>query len=401
MRLVPGGAAVVVLLLLAGCGTDQAGSTRPAAEPSATQEPVASPTTTAVPPAPGAHVIPDHFPLLAGLPVDAPVEGPDHGPRGPSRTLDPLVPGACDHDVAVPSHVDLLRGTWSNVEDFRERQLVTFADRTAASAYAREVVETFRACPEEMWDDHLGTRSLVVRSDLAPHAWAVTRWSTYDGSPMPGLSTWHVLRVGRHVLLAMTSNEGGAGSDPDADGAHQRGEDAAALVEVVRATGALDNAAERPWFGPGGYGDVRLGMTVEELEEVPNVRIDDTTAGCRPFEAETSYAGLERGVSGIIEGGHVTSLTLLAPSSTPEGVGPGSLYDAVLAAYPGATGDHDLLTVDPPGHPDRSYRFELGPDGLASLDPGHSRPALRGLEMPSRRQFARELAPTRRRIRGS
>ena len=314
MKLVPGGLAVVVLVLLAGCGSDQVRSPQGA-----------TPTTASVTPAPGAHVIPAGFPLLAGLPLDSPVEGPDYGTRGPGRDLDPLVPGACDHDVALPPHVDLLRGGWSNVEDFRGRQLVTFADRASAAAYAREVVETFRDCPEDKWDDHLGTpRSSRARTWA--RAWAVSRQSTYDGSPMPGHSTWHVVLVDRHVLLSTTSDEGGPGADRDA----------AALAEVVRAMGVLGNTAARPWFGPDGYGEVRLGMTVEELQELPHLRVDASTADCRSFGVETAYAGLEPGVSGILEGGHVTSLALRAPSSTPEGIGPGASYDAVLAAYPGA-----------------------------------------------------------------
>jgi hypothetical protein len=246
MRTVLGGAAVVSLLV--GCGPEPAA----APEPTPTVRPTSSATPTTSPPPGTAHRIPDDFPLLAGLPVDAAVEGPDFGPLGPSRVLNPLVPSACGHRVEVPTHVDLLRAAWNNAEDNRERQLVTFETEPAAAAYADALLDLYRLCPTDRLSPDDLLRSVVVESDLSRHAGAISVLATYLGSPRPGLETLHVVRIGHHVLLAVTSNEGGAGTDPDAQAAAQRADDAAALEEVVAAMGVLDNAPDRPGSGPRG-----------------------------------------------------------------------------------------------------------------------------------------------------
>lgn len=363
---------VVAVLALGGCGGDPAAD--PVPPPAHTREPAPTPDADdparplrnrppTVRPSNAAHRIPDAFPLLAGLP---PVDG-DGSTWGPSRVLAPLVPSACGRRVPVPQHVDLLRGAWNEPEDSRERQLVSFRTDRAAAAYADALLDLYRACPEDRIRGGDRLRSMVVDSDLSRHAGAVSVLATHGGAPRPGLETLHVVRLGQHVLLALTYGEGGAGPDPEAEAAAHRSADAAALAEVVDSMGTLDNAGDRPWFGPRGYGDVRLGMSRERLEALPHARVD-RPARCATFRVRVTDAGIEPGVSGIVERGRgVTSMALAAPSSTPEGVGVGAAYRDVLLAYPRAEGDRQLLTVDVPRHPDRYYRFELGPDGVASL----------------------------------
>ncbi|KQW49917.1 hypothetical protein ASC77_25770 [Nocardioides sp. Root1257] len=351
MKLVPWGAAVVVLL--AGCGSAPTTAPRPTPSPTPSATPVGSaPATRTTAPTGTAHRLPETFPLLAGLPP----AGGEVSTVGPSRVLPPLVPGACDRGARLPVHVDLLRAAWSAPEDQRERQLVTFATEPAAAAYADAVVDLFRDCPREHTPDE-DTATDVRAARLGDSAAVVTRTYRTQGAPRPGHTTWVVVRVGRHVLVAVTADEG----DPDAAA------DQAAVAEVTRSMGVLDNTADRPWFGPQGYGDVRLGMTEDELRALPHVGLA-AVRPCTPFSVETAGAGLEPGVGGILERDRgVTSLSLAAPSSTPEGIGHGSPYALVRLAYPEAVGDRDLLTVDVPGHPDRYYRFELGPDGVGSV----------------------------------
>ena len=213
MSIVPRGVAVVVLLL-AGC----------AADPVPTPAPRAAVTQPA---------IPDDFPLLAGLPVDAPVEGDRYGPVGPGRDLDPLEPTMCGRSVRVPPHADLLRGGWSNVEDYRERQLTIFESADPASAYLDDLLDLYRSCPSS--DAVEGHRTVVVDPGLGEESGAVSVLSTYDGAPRPGLQTVLVVRVGTAVLISTTSNEGGGGPDPYQQAAEHRVDDARALRDVVEA----------------------------------------------------------------------------------------------------------------------------------------------------------------------
>lgn len=360
MKTVLGGVAVASLLLLAGCGSEPHADPEPAPSTAPTATEASAAATTA-------HLFPDDFPLLTGLPVDAPVEGDRYGPAGPSRALPPLVPTACGDSVAIPPHVDLLRAAWTNVEDDRERQLVAFATTAEATAYVDAVLDLYRRCPGERLTSRDTLHSTVVDSDLGHQAGAVSVLATYRDAPRPGLLTLHVVRVSRFVLLSETYDESGAGPNPAAQAADHRDADADALGGVVTDMSVLDNAGERPWFGPQGYGAVRLGMTRTDLLALAHTRLTGD-GRCATFTTEATDAGIEPGVSGIIETGRgVSSLTLQAPSSTPEGIGRGASYDAVRAAYPHAEGDRDLLTADAPGHPDRSYRFELGPDGVVSV----------------------------------
>lgn len=239
---------MIVALLLSACGTSPGPVARPAPTPSSSPSGPAS-TRTSVEPVDSttgaAHVIPDGFPLLDGLPVHAPVEAPSYGATGPNRTLPPLEPTACGRTVAVAPHVDLLRGGWSNAEDSRERQLVAFASRTEAASYVEDVLDLYRACPqEEFVTEPGGTRTTVVPIDLSPDAGAATVQSVYDGHPQPGLMTVLVVRVESYVLVSLTSNEGGGGPAPEREAVGQRDADVAAARAVVRAMHALDTTSD-------------------------------------------------------------------------------------------------------------------------------------------------------------
>ncbi|WP_435743482.1 hypothetical protein [Nocardioides sp. SYSU DS0663] len=161
--------------------------------------------------APAAATLPDDFPLAAGYPTSD--EGEGFGLEGPSRALEPLVPQACGATAPVPPHVDLLRASWTAPEDYRQRQLVAFADEEAAEAYRRSVLAVFEGCIGGVTTgpDRRLTQVITDVSDLGDAAGgAVTRYES-GGSPIPGMSTVLVVRVGRTVLLATADDEGGAG----------------------------------------------------------------------------------------------------------------------------------------------------------------------------------------------
>ncbi|CAI9405611.1 hypothetical protein [Nocardioides sp. T2.26MG-1] len=227
-------------------------------------------------------VIPNDFPLLSGYPEGREAE-PGEGRHGPNRTMKPIVPEACRDRVSLPDHTDHLRAAWTNPEDGRDRQLVTFADVESAQAYAERVLDVFRACPEEVTSEEMeeSRRLTVVDSRLGDFAGAASTQYLLQGYPTPGLTTWHVVRVGAAVLLSVTSNEGGAGPDPDQAAADQRRRDARAIARVIDAMHTLiEEYPSEPPFGPDGFGRVTLGMSREELLAVPGVRITGDNGVC-------------------------------------------------------------------------------------------------------------------------
>lgn len=162
-------------------------------------------------------VVPDGFPLLAGWPTDS--EGGEFGLAGPTRTgLDVMEPEACGVVAEVPEHTDLVRGAYNNPEDYRQRQLLTFASADEADAYVDDVLAIFDDCFEVETGDG-STRLTQVVTDLSDTGdragGAITRYER-DGEPVPGMSTLLVVRVGSAVLLAENQSEGGGGLDPAA-----------------------------------------------------------------------------------------------------------------------------------------------------------------------------------------
>ncbi|GAW52231.1 hypothetical protein PD653_4215 [Nocardioides sp. PD653] len=208
--------AACALLLLAGCGDQRA-------------------QPTASTPAPARHTIPAGFPLLKGYPPDSDAESAQDGREGPSRSMEPMVPEACGSRAQVPTHDDWLRGSWTNPEDYRQRQLVDFAHLRQARAYAERLLDLYRDCPREGPRDDTGHHA-VQRGHLGDAAGIVTTTYTYRGSPRPGLMVTHVVRVGTAVLLALTYNEGGAGRHPAREAARERRRTAHEIEGVVTAT---------------------------------------------------------------------------------------------------------------------------------------------------------------------
>lgn len=356
------GTLAVVSLLLTGCGDTRPTATDAEPTPSQTTPtsvpPKPSTTTTAAdepPPVPGrasalGEVIPADFPLLSGLPEDSEAE-PGQGRRGPNRTMRPIVPEACGERVPLPEHTDRLRAAWTNPEDGRDRQLVTFTDVEDAQSYAEQLLDLFRACPEEITSEETeeSRRVTVVDSDLGDFAGAAsTQYLLYD-YPAPGLTTWNVVRVGAAVLTSVTYNEGGAGADPDQQAADQRRRDAQAIAGVVDAMSNLaEDVPSEPSFGPRGVGRFMLGMSRVDLLALPGVRITGDNGVCEDFEADNVVGHLQPELG-------VAVLSARGDLETPEHVHLGSSLAEVRAAYPDGSGDEWWWDAPP-------YRFELGGD---------------------------------------
>lgn len=201
-----GSGLAVVLVVLVAVGTrDQERATpdpavnRPAASSSGRPSQPASP-------------IPDDFPLLAGYPTHR-AESAGGGREGPNRTLEPIVLEACGQRVEPGTEVDLLRGAWTDVEDFRERQLTTYTDAATAQAYVAAIVTAYRDCPVEQTSDGFTLVNRLLPSELGETGAVVATRYELDGHPAIGHTLVQVVRVGTAVLLAASSNEGGGGPD--------------------------------------------------------------------------------------------------------------------------------------------------------------------------------------------
>lgn len=153
--------------------------------------------------------IPDDFPLAGGWPDDSVAEpGPQHGLSGPNRSLEPLAWEMCDDSFTTTGPRDRLRADWNNVEDYRGRELLTFAAADDAVSFTGELVSFWRSCPEDEQDDGYVLLSGVRPTGVGGESWALLRWSEYDGAPAVGLTVVHVTRLGRAVLIDQSSNEG-------------------------------------------------------------------------------------------------------------------------------------------------------------------------------------------------
>jgi hypothetical protein len=180
--------------------------------------------------------ISDDFPLADGYPEDDEAErGPGYGRHGPSRTLTPLQLVACGERLPGATHDDRLLARWTDVEDFRSRQLTTFADAEQAANRVAALTDLYRRCPSEDESDDYVQLTDVRRTAYGDESWAVVRRQELDGAPAVGLTVLHVVRVGRAVLVDTASTEGGAGEDPEADIRRQVGEQARASTGVVAA----------------------------------------------------------------------------------------------------------------------------------------------------------------------
>ena len=232
------GAGLVVLLVavLAALATRQ--SDRPTPDPAAAR-PSESPSGST---ADGSRIS-DDFPLLAGYPTHR-AESADGGLHGPDRTLSPIVLEACGRRVEPGSPTDLLRGGWTDVEDFRQRQLTTYVDDEAAQAYVEAILDAYRACPREDTSDGYASVNTLIQNGLGDAGVVAATRYEQDGHPAIGHTLVSVVRVGTAVLLAATSNEGGGGPDVERQLSAAASASGVEIEDVVAAMCVFADAAE-------------------------------------------------------------------------------------------------------------------------------------------------------------
>ena len=167
---------------------------------------------------PASAAIPDDFPLLAGWPESSTAE-PDGGRQGPTRDGEALEFSACDEVWREPAYVDRMRSDWVNAEDYRTRQLTTYADDEEAADAVEGLISRQQSCPTEEPDEEgFGTTREVRPVALGDEAWAILERDTSDGRPSIFGESALVVRVGRAVLVV---RHGGHAGYPSGDGQDQ------------------------------------------------------------------------------------------------------------------------------------------------------------------------------------
>ncbi|MEJ7831447.1 MAG: hypothetical protein WKF79_00895 [Nocardioides sp.] len=178
--------------------------------------------------------VPTDFPLASGWPGEWELGG-RYGPQGPSTSIDEFDYVACGSALVPPAIAGRLRASWSNVEDFRSRELLVLVDADQAVAFMGDVASFYEACPEEDSDDGYTSLRQIRATQVGGQSFAVVQNTEFDGAPAVGLAVLHFVRVGRSVLIDTASDEGGAGLDLESDIENQIAEQEADTAEVVAA----------------------------------------------------------------------------------------------------------------------------------------------------------------------
>lgn len=197
--------------VIIGPAIPEGGSTPPTGPTPGPRNPAAEP-----PP------IPADFLLAAGWPDESTAEpGPRSGLTPPQPDLEhPAFDYvACGATLPVPAETDRLRALWSNVEDLRGRQLLTFPDAAAAAVFVGGAADFYRACGVEPPEgDGLTYTWTVVRTEYGGQSVAVSSTPSSAGASAVGVVRMvHLIRLGSAVLIDTTEGEGGGGG-PDLPG---------------------------------------------------------------------------------------------------------------------------------------------------------------------------------------
>lgn len=183
-------ALLLPLVVAAGCGT---------ATPASTPDPVAASSPTS-----GNDDLED-LPLLAGWPSQDEI-GSDGTVTGPTRGMDPIVFTACGRTVRVDV-ADRVDARISWIEDFRQRAVGRYADESAATAAADEVVSLFDRCPTEP-QDALTEVHRVTGDPEAEGGAVVTTSFRYDGADAIGVEGVVLLQRRDTLVVSTMSTEG-------------------------------------------------------------------------------------------------------------------------------------------------------------------------------------------------
>lgn len=347
---VPGQSAVTAAIAPAMCGWSASGCASPS--------PTATPSSD---PGPAVKEIADDFPLADGFPERS--ERGEKGYTGPNRTIDPIAYDVCGEPLPNPAFRDRLLAGYESAEDYRTRQLTTYADADAAVAASRAIIQAFEDCRTEGPDSEGYTSEREVQKlTLGGESWAVLDRATFDGGQTPFGGTLIVVRVGRAVLI---EDHGGHAGYPTPDGIQELSQRLATPIAAMCAftvAGCGGDAEPSETAGAGGgfgpsLGGLRLG---EDLDEIASAgwKLTGSGSDCRGL-LPPGGGHLEQGM--WQQGVGVASIIDTMGEGTPEGIKTGSTINEVEKTYPAMTFEGSdgsgTATVRLKGSPGR---WELG-----------------------------------------
>lgn len=307
--------------------------------------------------------IPEGFPLAVGWPDDDQAESEEQGLTGPNRKLDSLLFEMCGNTFDDPPYVDRLRANWTNPEDYRDRQLTTYADAGAAVDAVSSLTDFYRACPEEEVSDGYTRVRTVQRTQVGGESWALAQHLEFEGAPAISIYVVHVIRLGRAVLIDTSASEGSKGDiDVTIAGMTTNTVEPVSRMCVFTEAGCTDGTEtiqppRTGIVGPEGYGAIKLGMTLEEALDTGKAVVSrgsgtEWCPGIRflPEHSETADDAVissNLGLAGIF---------ITEAMRTPDGFGIGSTADELRDAHPDAYIEiTNSFAIPIPGYPDRQY----------------------------------------------
>ena len=340
VQVLGGAAAVAVVAFGALTVADRSPSTSREVPP-ASQGP--SPTGTTSGPVTR---VPDGFPVDQGMIQADEVEGPSRNvfPLGDITICGDMAsysPASVETDAVGVQHTSTESGPgqW--------RVLMVYPDAGTAHRMARDLVGKYEACPQYVTDTgDTGNGQAyndVTSRDLGDEAWTVKNGYTFNGDPYLGQDIYAVVRVGNAVMYQWTGGEGPGLTDPGAfeQAAQDQLDGLSAPVAamcVFTGTGCPSSSdPESAWtFGPDGYGDVRLYLTAEEVDDTGQATVSGGTPTGRSC-TQLTYAGHGKDqVDGFVSSFGVVVLFAPDGAKTPEGLAVGSPESDVMRLYPDA-----------------------------------------------------------------
>ena len=307
----------------------------------------APPNETAQPPsAEGVTTtIPDDIPIdldLVDMGSDGDYQAPEH--LQPSD-FEPVT--LCDTDVWPPSHVDAL-SAWATGPEYSDRRdLLTFGSVDEAVAAVQSVRDVLQGCARSLG------QVVTTHPDDTGYDSVTFSTSCPAGGP-PCLSLYQMTRVGNAVLLTAVYGEGSLADIPQQVPARTDiTRNIATHLCVFTADGCSGGSgsgstggAGAAYLGPDGYGDLRLGMSVEDASATGAATFSDPPqGGCTGF-ALTGFPVRKGLTDGYLSAANGLEVLFARPGMrTPEGIGLGSSAQDVAAAYPEADASAALATV--------------------------------------------------------
>lgn len=255
----------------------------------------------------------------------------------------------------VAAQADRLTARYQAPEDFRTRELTTYAD----VATARRALATFRTAVEGCSGAQEGptaTRYRTRPGAFGDESFAVLAYPQ-DANAI-GIESIVVARLGNALVVSTRADEGRA--DQVAQQADTDGRD---LTALLRALADRETAPSSDVLTLDGAGDLRLGTTRDDLVTTGQLTLATpvASAACDGLVVNR-WGRLENDVDGFISHRYGLAAIFARPgvTRTAEGIRIGSSEAALRAAYPTAKdADGGLVRFTDADHPGRSLTFTV------------------------------------------